>query len=193
MMNNLFRDYISVFMIPYMDDILVYLHSVAEHSRHLRAVLQHLRDNKLYSKLDKCVFFRDKIDFIGHTLSAEGIKPVAAKINVIKQWPTPTNVTKLRQFLSLANYYHAHVPHFTHTAAPLYDLMKADVEWQWQPQHQQAVDVLKSALGNAITLAPVSSGGKFLLHTDASDTGIGAMLEQQQQPGQRLCIIGFFS
>jgi hypothetical protein len=104
-MNECLLPYIDEFVLLYLDDILVYSRSFDEHIKHLRLVLEKLRLHKLYAKQDRCEFAKTEIEFLGHILSREGIKPHPDKLNTIKQWPTPNNVQDIRAFLSLANFY----------------------------------------------------------------------------------------
>jgi hypothetical protein len=88
-MNGVFREYLDKFVIVFLDDILIYSKSEEEHEKHLRMVLQVLREHKLYAKLSKCIFYQKKIHYLGHIISAEGIEVDPEKIEAIRGWPTP--------------------------------------------------------------------------------------------------------
>jgi hypothetical protein len=104
LMNGVFRQYLEKFVIVFLDDILVYSKTEEEHEQHLRMVLQVLREHQLFSKLSKCSFFQNRIHYLGHIISEEGIAIDPEKIEVVKGWATPKNVTKVRSFMGLAGY-----------------------------------------------------------------------------------------
>ena len=118
-MNDLFSDYINDFVIIYMDDILIMSSSPEEHMQHLRLVLDRLRLHRVYAKMSKCHFNQREVKFLGHIVGADGIRVDPAKIAVVKEWPVPTNITELRQFLGLANYFRKYIQGYSTLAAPL--------------------------------------------------------------------------
>ena len=102
LMNRVFRPYVDQFVVVFIDDILVYSKDAQEHEQHLRIVVETLRENKLYAKLSKCDFWLKEVSFLGHIVSAEGIRVDPAKIEVVVNWKSPQNVTEVRIFLGLA-------------------------------------------------------------------------------------------
>ena len=100
LMNGVFRNYLDKFVIVFLDDILVYSKTEEEHEQHLRMVLQVLREHQLYTKLIKCSFCQKKIHYVGHIISKEGIAMDPKKIEAIRGWSTPKNVTKVRSLLA---------------------------------------------------------------------------------------------
>ncbi|GKF37232.1 putative reverse transcriptase domain-containing protein [Tanacetum coccineum] len=105
LMNRIFHEYLDKFVIVFIDDILVYSKSEEEHERHLRIVLEILRQKKLYAKFSKCEFWLQQVAFLGHIVSADGIIMDPSKVKAITKWPRPTTVTEVRSFLGLAGYY----------------------------------------------------------------------------------------
>ena len=105
LMNRVFRPYVDQFVVVFIDDILVYSKDAQEHEQHLRIVLETLREKKLYAKLNKCDFWLKEVSFLGHIVSAEGIRVDPAKIEAVVNWKSPQNVTEVRSFLGLAGYY----------------------------------------------------------------------------------------
>ena len=93
------------FKVVFIDDILVYSPTTKEHEHHLRTVLEKLAQHQLYAKFSKCKFWLQEVAFLGHVLSAEGVTVDPAKIEAVKGWDQPRNVTKIRSFLGLAGYY----------------------------------------------------------------------------------------
>ena len=102
LMNSVFSKYLDKFVLVFLDDILVYSKNEKEHEEHLRLTLQVLREHRLYAKLSKCDFYRDRIQYLGHIISEEGIPVDLEKIEAIMNWPTPRNVTDIRSFMGLA-------------------------------------------------------------------------------------------
>ena len=105
LMNRVFKPYLDLFVIVFIDDILVYSRSETDHAEHLRIVLQTLKDRELYAKFSKCEFWLKSVAFLGHVISGEGVKVDFQKIDAIKNWPRPTSASDIRSFLGMAVYY----------------------------------------------------------------------------------------
>jgi hypothetical protein len=105
LMNGVFREYLDEFVIIFLDDILVYYKTEEEHKKHLRMVLQVLREHQLFVKLSKCSFYQSRIHYLGHIISEEGITVDPENIEVIKGWKIPKNVIEVRSFMGLSSYY----------------------------------------------------------------------------------------
>jgi hypothetical protein len=105
LMNGIFRNYLDKFVIVFLDDILIYSKSEEEHEHHLRLVLQVLREHQLYAKLSKCYFYQEQIHYLGHIISEQGIAVDPEKIEAIRGWPTPRNVSEVIYFMGLVGYY----------------------------------------------------------------------------------------
>ena len=105
LMNKVFQPYLDRFVIVFIDDILVYSRDKSEHEQHLRTVLQTMRDQQLYAKFSKCEFWLDQVVFLGHVVSADGIKVDPKKIEVVVRWEPPKNVSEICSFLGMAGYY----------------------------------------------------------------------------------------
>jgi hypothetical protein len=101
LMNGVFQEYLDKFVIVFLDDILIYSKSEEEHEHHLRMVLQLLRECQLYAKLSKCSFYQKQIHYLGHIISKDGIAVDLEKIEAIREWPAPKNVTGVRSFMGL--------------------------------------------------------------------------------------------
>jgi hypothetical protein len=182
LMNDVLFPYLDKFVIVYLDDILIFSRTREEHLQHLRLVLEKLRQHQLYVKSSKCEFMKTKIDFLGHLVSSEGILPQEEKTRAISSWPTPKNLQDIRTFLGLDNYYHKFVPRFAHIAAPLTNLMRNEKgqTFAWGEKQQQAFDELKRRLTSVPVLTTYDPDGEIQVRTDASDLGVGTVLEQKQ-------------
>ncbi|XP_061971882.1 uncharacterized protein LOC133694394 [Populus nigra] len=119
LMNRVFRLYLNQYVVTFIDDILVYSNSHLKHEQHLRVVLQTLRENQLYAKLNKCEFCLKEVVFLGHVISTEGIFMDPRKVEVVLKWERPTNVTEIRSLLGLAGYYRRFIEGFSTIASPL--------------------------------------------------------------------------
>ena len=131
LMNRVFRPYLDQFVMVFIDDILVYSRDEQEHEQHLKIVLQTLREKKLYAKLSKWDFWLKEISFLGHIVSAEGIRVDPVKIEAVVNWKPPRSVTKVRSFLGLAGYYRRFVKGFSVIASPFTKLLRKGVLFEW--------------------------------------------------------------
>jgi len=181
LMNSVFRDFLRKFVLVFFDDILIYNSSIEEHTEHLRLVFEVMRLHKLFAKGSKCAFAVSKVEYLGHFISAREIETDPAKIQAVKEWPTPTTVKQVRGFLGLAGYYRRFVRNFGVIAGPLHALTKTD-GFCWSPEAQSAFDTLKAVLCNAPVLALPVFDKQFMVETDACGQGIGAVLMQEGHP-----------
>ena len=120
-----------MFMVIYIDDILIFSKSEEEHVGHVQHVLENLRQNKLFAKLSKCDFAKDKVEYLGNIVSAQGIHPDPKKVSVIKDWPRPKSVHELQHFLGMVNFYRRFMEKFAHVAQPLTDLLLQECPFEW--------------------------------------------------------------
>ena len=178
LMNKVFQSYLDKFVIVFIDDILIYSRNKSEHEQHLRTVLQTLREKQLYAKFSKCEFWLDQVVFLGHVVSAKGIKVDPTKIEAVVKWDPPRNVTEVRSFLGLAGYYRRFVEGFSIIATPLTKLLRKHVEFRWTDVCQQSFEELKARLTSAPVLANPSGTGGFVIYSDASYQGLGCVLMQ---------------
>ena len=123
MMNKVFMEELDKFVVVFIDDILIYSKTAEEHAEHLRIVLEKLRQNQLYAKFSKCEFWLEKVAFLGHVLTAEGVAVDPAKIEAVIEWPQPKNITDIRSFLGLAGYYRRFIKNFSKIAKPMTELL----------------------------------------------------------------------
>ncbi len=129
---------------------------------------------------------RDRVPFLGHYVSCDGVEVDPMKTTAVQNWPTPGSVKDVRAFLGLASYYRRYIPNFASVATPLTGLTKKDAKLIWDDDCEQAFQALKKALVQPPVLAYPTRDGHFVLSTDASDTGMGAVLEQEQEEGGRV-------
>ena len=143
LMNRVFKEYLDKFVIVFIDDILIYSHDQEEHCKHLRIVLQILRDKKLFAKFKKCEFWLEKISFLGHVVSKEGISVDPEKVKAVSAWPRPANVSEVRSFLGLAGYYRKFVEGYSKISTPLTILTRKNVKFTWTDTCEKSFQELK--------------------------------------------------
>ncbi|KAL0556361.1 hypothetical protein IC582_004874 [Cucumis melo] len=146
LMNRMFKDFLDTFVIVFIDDILVYSKTEAEHEEHLHQVLETLRANKLYAKFFKCESGLKKVSFLGHVVSSEGVSIDPTKIEAITSWPRPSTVSEVRSFLDLVGYYRKFVEDFSRIASPLTQLTRKGTPFVWSPSCESSFQELKKSL-----------------------------------------------
>jgi hypothetical protein len=177
LMNEIFAEYLRKFILVFFDDILIYSSDISSHCQHLSIALQLLRDNKLYAKKSKCVFGAPQVEYLGHIIKGEGVSTDPAKISAVADWVAPASVKQLRSFLGLTGYYRRFIKNYGLICRPLYDLLKK-VPFLWTETQEAAFCTLKQALISAPVLALPNFSQPFVLETDASGSGLGAVLMQ---------------
>ncbi|KAH9685255.1 Endonuclease [Citrus sinensis] len=178
LMNRVFSLYLDRFVIVFIDDILVYSRNEKEHAEHLWTVLQTLRQKQLYAKFSKCEFWLDRVVFLGHVISAEGIYVDPQKIEAVVKWERPTNVTEVRSFLGFAGYYRRFVEGFSKIAIPMTRLTRKNAKFQWDDDCEKSFQELKTCLTSAPVLTLPSGNEGFMVYSDASRQGLGCVLMQ---------------
>ncbi|WVZ53112.1 hypothetical protein U9M48_004098 [Paspalum notatum var. saurae] len=179
LMNSVFMDYLDKFVIIFIDDILVYSKTEAEHEEHLRLVLQRLREHRLYAKLSKCEFWIDEVPFLGHIVSKGGIAVDPRKVSAVVNWEIPRTPREIRGFLGLAGYYRRYIENFSKVAKPMTSLLEKDATFKWTEARQKAFDELKKRLTTAPILVLPDPAKKFTVYCDASKEGLGCVLMQE--------------
>ena len=169
-------DFVSV----YLDDILVFSRSLQDHLTHLRVVIRKLVEAGLKLKPSKCHFARRELEYLGHVVGRGGLRTNPRLVEAVKKFPTPSNLREVRQFLGLASYYRRFVHNFARIATPLHQLTRKDSKWSWSPECEVAFWQLKELLTTTPLLAYPNLNQDYILETDASVQGLGAVLSQEQ-------------
>ena len=192
LMNDTLKDMLDKFAICLLDDIGIYSQTREEHIVHVRAVLEALRQRKLYAKFSKCEFFKDEIVFLGHTVSAKGIEMCQDKVKSILEWPILESRDNILSFLGLANYYRRFIDNFSKITFPLTQLLKKETKFVWGEEQQHAFDELKRQFTKSPILTFADPEKPYIVETDASDLALGAVLIQTSDKGIGLPI-AFYS
>src|SRR5687767_5991964 len=175
LMNRIFKPFLDLFVVVFIDDILVYSRSKEDHEGHLRIVLQVLRDEKLFAKFRKCEFWLREVAFLGHVVSGEAIKFDPKKTEAVKNWPRPLSSSDIRSFRGLAGYYRRFVEGFSSISSPLTMLTQKKEKFQWSLDCEKSFQELKDRLNKAPVLTlPVGTDG-FVVYCDASRVGLGCV------------------
>ena len=219
-MENCLHDFRDDFCAPYLDDVIIYSKSFGEHVEHVRQVLRRLHDNGIKLKANKCNLFQKEVCYLGRIVSEDGyrIAPECTKAMEELKSHEPKNVGDVRKLLGLLGYYHCYIENFSRIAKPIYDLLKTDVSAQnpkvqpsktktkkplkkfqvpsktaviWEEQHRKALNFLIDCLTSPPVMAYPDFSLPFILHTDASEEGLGAVLYQKQNGKMR--VIGYAS
>ena len=179
LMNRIYRPYLDQFLVVFVDDILIYSNGRAEHERYLQLALQVLRENQLYAKLEKCDFWLQEVQFLGHMVSKEGISVDPAKVEVVMRWERPKSVFEIRSFLGLAGYYRRFIKNFSRIACPMTRLTRKGVSFDWNDKCEESFQELKKRLTTTSVLITPVSGEKYTVFCDASRVGLGCVLMQK--------------
>jgi len=141
-------------------------------------VLDRLRTYKLKLQPEKCEFLRKEVSYLGHQVTEAGVRPDPQKVATIERFPTPTNPRQLKAFCGMISYYRRFIPNCSRIASPLYKLLKKDTKFEWTEAQENAFQHLKSKLTRQPILQYPDFSKEFVLTTDASNQGVGAVLSQ---------------
>ena len=185
MINHVLRD-CHGFARAYIDDIVIFSSSWEEHLDHLRKVLNCLQEANLTIKMSKCQFGRSEVHYLGHVIGGGKVKPDPQKLNAVRDYLTPTSKKEVRAFLGLAGYYRRFVSHFTTIAEPLTELTKGKNpdKVKWTDNCEAAFRKLKELLTTPPVLKVIEPDKPYILQTDASELGLGAVLSQLEDNGE---------
>jgi len=174
------------FIQVYMDDLLIYSKTAADHLLHLDFVFSTLRSNGIYLNPKKCEFNKPEVRFLGHLVSRHGVRPDPCKVSVMKDWPAPLDKNDMYRFLGFANYFRQYIRSYATLAAPLYPLTqctsKEDFATKWASLQVSCFEAIKLALISAPTLKLPDFDTPFEVIVDASNVAVGAVLIQDNRP-----------
>ena len=177
-------------LIIYMDDLICHAPSFDDALDALAEVAYRLLKANLKVKTSKCILFQKSVSFLGHKVSTDGVATCPEKIEKVKEWPNPKNITEVKGFLGLCSYYKSYIPNYGEIAYPLHQLSQKDVPFEWTSERQSAFDKLKEILCTSPILAFPNETDMFIVDTDASLHSIGAVLSQIQNGKERVIAYG---
>jgi hypothetical protein len=172
----------------FIDDVIIFSRNLENHKQHLRQVLSRLQDKGVKCHPSKMRVGFPDVDHLGHKVVPSGTAPMTVKVEAIVKMLPPTDVPELRAVLGTANYYRKFVKDYSTIAAPLNNLLREDVAWNWSEECQKAFDTIKEKLTQASILRRPDYTRPFELHTVWSGVGLGAVLIQRDDEGQEYVI-----
>jgi len=183
------------FVFVYLDDVLVASPNHQQHVHHLRSVLQRLQDHGLVLNREKCVLGASRVEYLGHVVTASGIRPLPDRVAAIKSFPRPSSTKELQTYLGMLNFYRRFVAGAAGILKPLTDALRATsrAPLQWTEEMQQAFQLSKSKLAAVAELAHPLPDVPLILAVDASGSHVGAVLQQVEPPHTTPRPLGFFS
>jgi RNase H-like domain found in reverse transcriptase/Reverse transcriptase (RNA-dependent DNA polymerase) len=186
--NSTLREFIDIFVVVYLDDIIVFSQTLKEHIQHVRRILTRLREAGLYLKLSKCRFHAREINYLGYLVSSEGISVEPARVETIISWPEPQNIRDIQSFLGFANFYRRFIRNFAKITVPLTDLLKkanrearrkaANTDEFLPPSAKQAFRKLQQAFAETVLMYHFDPTLPTRLETDSSGFAICGILTQ---------------
>ncbi|KAK3535798.1 hypothetical protein QTP70_021111 [Hemibagrus guttatus] len=180
--HEVLREFLHRFVLVYIDDILIYSRNLAEHRHHVAEVLKHLGEFQLFLKAEKCSFHQPSVQFLGYNIDSSGIRMDEGKVAAIRDWPMPTTVKELQRFLGFANFYTRFIWNYSSIDNPLTSLLRNKPKsLSWTSSAEEAFNTLKEAFTTAPLLVHPDPDRPFIVEVDASTTGVGAVLSQQQE------------
>ncbi|PRP79435.1 retrotransposable element protein [Planoprotostelium fungivorum] len=189
--NDKFTDILDCFVVIYLDDFLIFSKNETDHQKHVEEVLRRLQEHKLAVNAKKCEWHKSSVDFLGYIVSADGIGMCPDRVQAIRNWQVPKNVSDLRSFLGFTNFYRGFIPKYSDITVDLTTLFKKDQPWNWTMHCQQAFDIRKSTFESAQIIRHFDPSLPLTLETDALDFAISGILTQPYEDGSHP--IAFYS
>lgn len=182
-LEQLFSDlpHVGVFL----DDIIITGRNTSEHIDNLHKVFDRLASSGLRVKREKCVFFHESINYLGHVISKHGIQTCSEKVDAVVNTPAPTTVSELRSFIGMVMYYAKFIKNVSTILAPLYELLRANVKFVWTKECETSFMYIKKQLSSSEVLVHYSPNLPLVLTADASSVGVGAIISHVTPDGER--------
>ncbi|MBW0526815.1 hypothetical protein O181_066530 [Austropuccinia psidii MF-1] len=178
LVNDIFADFLDIFVVVYLDDIIVFPNFEKEHVKNVASLLQRLRDNNLFVKASKCVFHASSVESLGYFFSSEGLKMDSSKVQQLLNWPQPKNIKALQSFLGFANFYCYFIKTHSKKITALTSLFKKDSPFIFNEEAISQFQILEEAFTTAPILSHFNPSLPTIVETDASDYAFGAVLSQ---------------
>ena len=178
LVNNILREHLDIFVITYLDDILVYFKTEEKHIKHVNIILKLLMQRNLLLKSKKCELHKKEVDFLDFIVGNDTIRMNSAKVQAVKEWKTSINSTEVLSFIGFTNYNKKFIKGYFKKAIPLTDLTKNDTSWKWDSDQKKAFQKLKNACFEEFVLKMFDSTKNIRMKTDASDLAIEACILQ---------------
>ncbi|MBW0541579.1 hypothetical protein O181_081294 [Austropuccinia psidii MF-1] len=184
LVNDIFYDLLDIYVVVYLDEIMVFFKSEEEHVTHVSTVLSRLRANSLFAKASKCLFHVSSVEYLGYVFSSEGLKMDQEKVLQILNYPPPRNLKALQLFLGFANFYHHFIKNYSKKICSLTSFLKKDSHFPHNEKSLRKFHQLKEAFTIAPILSPFDPSLPTIVETDASDYALRAVLSQNSDSGK---------
>ncbi|MBW0559673.1 hypothetical protein O181_099388 [Austropuccinia psidii MF-1] len=184
LVNDLFSDFLDIFVEVYLDDIMVLSSFEEEHVKHVASVIQSLRDNNLFSNASKCVFNSSSVESLGYVVSSEGLKMDYSKVQQIINWPQPMYIKTLQSFLGIANLYCCLIKKYSKEISAITCLLKKYSPFIFNEEALSQFQILKEAFTTAPILSHFNPPLQTVVETYSSDYSLGAVLRQVNDSGK---------
>jgi len=186
MMNDIFWNLIvEGIVVIYLDNILIFTKTEEEHMQVVQQVLQVLKENKLFLRLEKCKFYKQQIEYLDLVISQNKVSMDPVKVAEVQEWPTLENKTDVQAFLGFVNFYQRFIQDFSAKARPLFDLTHSEQVWTWSGKEQVAFEDLKTAVTTAPVLVSPQESDPFRIKADSLDFATRAVLSQQSMTNRK--------
>ncbi|KAF9760594.1 Retrovirus-related Pol polyprotein from transposon [Nosema granulosis] len=195
-MDVILEDFRGEFVLPYLDDIIIYSPSIQDHESHVKEVMKRLKEAGLTLNKNKCKFFKKELKVLGSIISEGKVKPDPEKIEGIKRFPAPKTLKELRSFIGVTNFGSAYIPGYTNIMRPLFNYLRGENKnsqkaIKLNKEALEAFKNIKARIADNLERAQPDFKKEFILTTDASDIGIGAILTQKDAAGREQMIAAF--
>src|SRR2546421_2472863 len=185
LINAMLQEYLDVFMVAYLDDVLIYsAGTLEEHIQDVKKVMKKLQQKDLQLKIEKCEFHQKEVSFLGSIVSTNGIQMDPEKVKAVKDWPRPTNVKEVQAYLGFANFYRRFIKGYSLTAGPLFELTKKDTVFNWTAEAEEAFQQLKELFREDVILRSFDPSKPITIETDVSDKALRVCLSQPDDKGK---------
>jgi hypothetical protein len=183
LMNEVLREFIKKFVVVYLDDILIFSKTKAEHLKHLAIVMRKLQQEKLLINMKKCSFMKTELIYLGFVISVNELKMDLDKVEVIKNWPSPRNIFEVRSFHGLASFYRKFIRNFSGISVAMMDTVKKrHKSFHWTTEAEKSFNLLKRKITEQPVLVLPDFHKTFQVKCDASGYAIGSVLSQEDRP-----------
>jgi len=182
-MNETLSQYLDIFCVAYLEDILIFSQNLEDHRKHVRTILKRVKETGLTLKASKCEFHTKEIEYLGYVISPQGLRMDEEKIWTIKEWKEPTNIKGIQSFLGFATFYRRFIQDYSRITTPLTRLTRKEVDWEWGDEQQTAFETLKTAMVTEPILQHFDPERPVTIETQASDYAIGAICAQPDDNG----------
>ncbi|MBW0560178.1 hypothetical protein O181_099893 [Austropuccinia psidii MF-1] len=185
LVDDIFANFLGIFFVVYLDDIMVFSSSEEEELvKHVASVLQILRDNNLFAKASKCVFYASSVEYLGYVVSSDGLKMDSSKVQQILNWPQPKNIKGLQSLLGFANFYFGFIKNYCKKITSLTSLLRKDSPFIFNEEALSQFQILKEEFTTSPILSHFNPSLPTIVETDASDYALCAVLSQVNDPGK---------